>query len=88
MISIDNTIISDDLQEICFVCDLKKCKGACCIEGDAGAPLVAEEISILEDELEHIKPYMTDSGIAEIDTNGVFDYDAWGNFVTPLVNHC
>lgn len=88
MISIDNTIISDDLQEICFVCDLKKCKGACCIEGDAGAPLDAEEISILGDELEHIKPYMTDSGIAEIDTNGVFDYDAWGNFVTPLVNHC
>ena len=87
MISIDNTIISDDLKEICFVCDLKKCKGACCVEGDAGAPLDEEEISLLEDEIEAIKPFMTDSGIAEIEQTGVFDYDALGNYVTPLVNH-
>lgn len=87
MISIENTIISDDLKELCFVCDLKKCKGACCIEGDAGAPMEANEISILEDEIEFIKPYMTEAGIAAIESNGVFDYDEWGNFVTPLVNH-
>lgn len=61
MISIENTIISDDLKELCFVCDLKKCKGACCIEGDAGAPMEANEISILEDEIELIKPYMTEA---------------------------
>jgi hypothetical protein len=87
MISIDNTIISDDLNDVCFVCDLKKCKGACCVEGDAGAPMDAEEISILEDEIDAIKPFMTQAGINEVEQNGVFDYDAWGNFVTPLVNH-
>ncbi|MFZ4399141.1 MAG: DUF3109 family protein [Bacteroidales bacterium] len=86
MISIDNTIISDDLNEVCFVCDLKKCKGACCVEGDAGAPLDAEEISILEDEIDVIKPYMRPEGIAVIEQNGVFEMDAWGNTVTPLVN--
>ncbi|MFZ4739704.1 MAG: DUF3109 family protein [Bacteroidales bacterium] len=87
MISIDNTLISDDLNEVCFVCDLKKCKGACCVEGDAGAPLDANEISILEDEIEVIKPYMTPAGIAVVEQIGVFDYDDWGNMVTPLVNH-
>ena len=86
MISIDNTIISDDLKEVCFACDLTKCKGACCVEGDAGAPLDAEEISILEDEIEIIKPFMTAEGIAVIEQTGVFDYDDWGNMVTPLVN--
>jgi hypothetical protein len=86
MISIDNTIISDDLNEVCFVCDLKKCKGACCVEGDAGAPLDTEEISILEDEIEVIKPYMRAEGITVVDEVGVFEMDAWGNMVTPLVN--
>ncbi len=87
MISIDNTIISDDLNRICFVCDIKKCKGGCCIEGDAGAPLEAHEISIMEDEIEEIKAFMSEPGISEIEKNGVFDYDAWGNYVTPLINH-
>ncbi|NVN94556.1 MAG: DUF3109 family protein [Bacteroidetes bacterium] len=87
MISLDNTIISDDLEDVCFVCDIKKCKGACCVEGDAGAPLDAEEISILENEIEVIKPYMTAEGIAVVEQTGVFVLDDWGNMVTPLVNH-
>jgi hypothetical protein len=87
MISIDNTLISDDLNNVCFVCDLKKCKGGCCVEGDAGAPLEMEEIGILEDEIEVIKPYMTAEGIAVVEKDGVFEYDDWGNMVTPLVNH-
>ncbi len=86
MISIDNTLISDDLKEVCFACDITKCKGACCVEGDAGAPLDAEEISILEDEIEVIKPYMTAEGIASVEQSGVFVIDDWGNMVTPLVN--
>ena len=49
MITIDNTIISNELIEKKFVCDLKKCKGECCVEGDEGAPLEEEEISIIED---------------------------------------
>jgi len=85
MIRLLNTLISDDLKEVCFACDMEKCKGACCIEGDAGAPLEEEEISLLEDHIACIKPFMVPAGIEEIEVNGVFDYDAAGKFVTPLV---
>lgn len=86
MIVIDNTIVSDDLKEACFVCDLSKCKGACCVEGDAGAPLDEAEISILEDSIDYIYPYMRQESVREIERNGVFDYDEYGHYVTPLVN--
>jgi hypothetical protein len=86
MIVIDNTTISDDLSLVRFVCNLKKCKGACCVEGDAGAPLLEEEISALEDAIDAVKPFMTEKGCEVIDSLGVFDYDAAGDFVTPLVN--
>ena len=86
MLSIENNLVSDDLSRVKFVCDLKKCHGACCVEGDAGAPLDEEEISILEDCLDQIKPYMTAAGREEVERVGVFDYDANGKFVTPLIN--
>jgi hypothetical protein len=85
MIQLENTLISDDLKMVHFSCDLEKCKGACCIEGDAGAPLEEEEISLLEDYINEIKPYMVEGGIREVEQLGVFDYDAEGKFVTPLV---
>lgn len=87
MIVIDNTIISEDIRDIRFCCDLKKCKGACCIEGDAGAPIEEEEISLLEDFIDEIKPYMTNEGIKVIESNGIFDFDEKGEYVTPLVNN-
>ena len=86
MITIDNTIISNELIEKKFVCDLKKCKGECCVEGDEGAPLEEEEISIIEDYIDRIKPYMTEEGRKVVEKIGVFDYGADGDFVTPLVN--
>jgi len=86
MIAIDNTLISVDLGSVCFACDLQACKGECCVDGDAGAPLDEEEISIIEDNLDEIIPYMTEEGIEEVDAKGVFDYDMNGNYVTPLVN--
>lgn len=86
MIIIDKTIVSDDVREVLFCCDPEKCKGACCIEGDAGAPLEEEEISLLEDDLHLIKPFMTEAGREVVKANGVFDYDQHGQFVTPLVN--
>lgn len=85
MIVLDNSIVSDDLNAVCFACDLQHCKGACCIEGDAGAPLEEEEIALLEDQIDAIKPFMTLNGIREIEQNGVFDYDSDGEFVTPLI---
>ena len=86
MIALDNTLCSDDLHKVCFVCDLQKCKGACCVEGDAGAPLDESEIAELEDNLDYIKPFMRPDGIREVEKNGVFDYDSSGQLVTPLVN--
>ncbi|MFH1161317.1 MAG: DUF3109 family protein [bacterium] len=87
MISLENTLISDDLKEVFFCCDLTKCKGACCVEGDAGAPLEEEEIAFLDDYIGEIKPFMTPEGISEIEQTGVFDYDAAGNYVTPLIRN-
>lgn len=86
MISLDNTLISDDIRDSFFCCDLGQCKGGCCVEGDAGAPLEEEEISLIEDCLEFILPYMPPGGQDIVNANGVFDYDAEGNYVTPLVN--
>lgn len=85
MISLDKTLISDDLKEVFFCCDLPKCKGACCVEGDGGAPLMEEEVSQIEEYIEEIMTYMVPAGIGEIGKNGVFDYDEEANFVTPLV---
>ena len=86
MISIENTLISDELKEVLFCCDLAACKGACCVEGDAGAPLEEEEVSLLDDYIEEIKPFMTKGGIEEVEREGVFDYDAESHLVTPLIN--
>jgi hypothetical protein len=86
MIVIENTIVSDDLSRVRFACDLKKCFGACCIEGDAGAPLEMDEVSLLEDHIESIKPFMEPGGIEAVEKNGVFDYDSTRTMVTPLVN--
>ena len=65
MIVLDDKIISNEIKEICFACDLRKCKGACCVDGDAGAPLEEQEISILEDDIDYIKPFMTEAGRKE-----------------------
>ncbi len=86
MIVIDNKTVSDDLRQVKFVCNVKKCKGACCVEGDAGAPLLEEEISEMEDNIDNIKSYMTEKGLEVLEESGVFDYDDSGQFVTPLVN--
>ena len=85
MIVVDNIIVSDEIRDIRFCCDPDKCLGACCIEGDAGAPLEEEEISMLEDDIEDIKPFMRKEGIEVIENTGVFDFDASGEYVTPLI---
>ncbi len=87
MIVVDNTIISDIITEKHFCCDIKKCHGACCIEGDAGAPLESEEVDYLINKFDIIKPYLTNSSIELIESSGVFDYDQEGKYVTPLLNN-
>ena len=86
LLEIQDKVVSIDLFEKKFVCDLTVCKGACCIEGDAGAPLTFEEVSIMEDDLEKIKPFMRPEGIAAVEETGVFYMD-WDNEpVSTLVN--
>jgi len=87
MLSIDHVLISDEILNQYFACDFSACKGMCCVEGDAGAPLEEEEIGIIEDFLEEIKPYMLPEGVQMVEQNGVFDYDADGVLVTPLINN-
>ena len=90
MIAIDNTIVSEHLLDKKFVCDLAACKGECCVAGDSGAPLEEEEISLLEDVLDTVKPYLPASGVKAIEKQGVFVIDDDGDYTTPLVDgkHC
>ena len=87
MLSVEDVLISDEVLNQYFACDLSACKGRCCVEGDAGAPLEEEEISVLEDFLDEIVPYMLPEGVQMVEQNGVFDYDVDGVLVTPLINN-
>ena len=87
MIQVEDKIISLDVFEKQFVCDLNACKGACCVEGDSGAPLLDEEAEILDRIYEKLKPYMTQEGILEVENKGVAIYDSDGDLTTPLVNN-
>ena len=86
MIIIDNVLVSDLLVEEQFVCDLSKCKGACCEDGDAGAPLDNKEKEYVKQFYEKVKPYMTKEGIQEVKEVGPYLYDREFGWVTPTVN--
>lgn len=86
IVEIDNKLISTELFDRKFVCDLNACKGACCVEGDNGAPITLEEVDILEDILEEVKPFMRAEGIAAVEDQGVFYMDQWNQPATTLVN--
>ncbi|ANI88739.1 hypothetical protein A9P82_05235 [Arachidicoccus ginsenosidimutans] len=87
MIVIDNILISDEVISEQFVCDLSKCKGGCCEDGDAGAPLEDKELKELENNYEVVKPYMTKSGIAEIEKQGLYVHDRYFGWVTPTIDN-
>lgn len=86
MIQINDKILSRDILEVNFCCDIAHCKGICCVEGNAGAPLEIDEVDILEAEYENYKPYMTPEGIVSIEKNGFMVVDEDGDYTTPLVN--
>lgn len=85
MIKIENTLISQDLVEKEFYCDLNKCHGACCVKGDAGAPLQAKEVDLLPKIIDKIKPYLSEHGISAIEEQGTHVIDDENETVTPLI---
>ncbi len=87
MFLIDKVLLSDHLLEKQFVCDLSKCKGACCVEGDAGAPLLTEELAILEDIYESVKPFLSQEGIEKMEESGLYVQDTDGSYTTPVINN-
>ncbi|MDD4820443.1 MAG: DUF3109 family protein [Flavobacteriales bacterium] len=87
MIQIKNTLISDDILTECFVCDIQKCKGECCIAGDSGAPVDENEKSIMEKILPEVLPYMTEKGRSTAEKLGAWVVDSYDQTsVTPLVD--
>ena len=87
MIQIDDKLISEDIFAESFVCNLTKCKGVCCVDGDTGAPLDKDELPILDEIFPKIKPYLRPEGVKAIEEQGTWiidDYD--GGYVTTLVN--
>ena len=90
MIIVENTLVSEDILDVKFVCDLNACKGQCCVQGDEGAPLEKDEIEILKEIKEEVLPYMTEEGIRVIEKEGVYALSDDNELVTPLVNkeHC
>lgn len=85
MIEIDNKIVSLELFSEHFICDLGQCGGACCIHGDAGAPLSDQEAEQLESELDRILPFMRPEGLKAVDEQAAWTIDTDGEKVTPLV---
>lgn len=87
MVQIGDKLISEDIFSEEFVCNLSRCKGACCVEGDVGAPLDREETKILEDIFDKIKPYLRSEGVRALEEQGTWTVDpSDGDFVTPMVN--
>lgn len=87
MIVLNNSIVSDDVADRKFVCDLQRCKGACCVEGDLGAPLEEDELLIIEDILPEVLPYLSEEGRAAIEKEGPFLLDEEGDFSTTTIDN-
>ncbi len=85
MIKVGKILVSDDLVTENFICDLEKCKGACCVEGESGAPLDEEELPVFEKIYKKVKPYLTNDGIKAIEEQGLYVKDSDDDWVTPLM---
>lgn len=86
MFQLGKSIVSEEIIENDFVCNLNACKGACCVEGEAGAPLEKEELSVMEEIYPKVKPFLREQGIRAIEEQGVYIKGVDGEWETPLVN--
>ncbi|MCH5334901.1 MAG: DUF3109 family protein [Alistipes sp.] len=87
MIEIDGKIVSTDILTEHFCCDLDGCRGECCVDGNAGAPLEQEEAVVLRTEYANYRPYMTSKGIEAVERDGFAVIDCDGDLTTPLVDN-
>ena len=85
MVEIGNVLISDQVLEEQFVCDLTKCKGGCCVDGDAGAPLERKELKELDNVFEAVLPYLSEASRKELERMGRYVYDREFGWVTPTI---
>ena len=86
ILQVEDVLISADILTERFCCDLNVCKGECCIEGDAGAPVTLDEIASIEDSLDVVWPDMSASAQSVVDRQGVSYIDQEGDLVTSIVN--
>jgi hypothetical protein len=87
MFQLGKTLVSEDIIENDFVCNLNACKGACCIDGDAGAPLEKEEAKVLQDIYPKVKPFLRKEGIKAIEQQGTYITSSEGDLETPLIDN-
>lgn len=86
MLAIQSTLVSEEIIEKHFVCDLNACKGACCVKGDYGAPLEDDELKQLEKTWPKVKPYLAEAGVKAIEKQGKYVLYEGKEWVTPLVS--
>lgn len=86
MIIIDNILISDDIITEEFICNLSKCKGGCCVDGDAGAPLNKEELKQIKAAYKVIKEELSEEAKTEIKRSGPYTTEEGFGYVTPAIN--
>jgi hypothetical protein len=86
MIKVGDVLISDQVVDEHFVCDLIRCKGACCVDGDAGAPLENNELEQLNDAYKFVLPYLTKESVRELEEQGKYIYNTEFGWVTPTVS--
>ena len=86
MLIVDDKLISTEVMTEEFMCNLRACRGACCHEGDSGAPLELDECATLEDIYPSVKPFLTPRGIAEIEARGLYEFvEESGTFAAPCI---
>jgi len=86
MIAIDHVLVSDQVITDAFVCDLTQCKGACCVDGDAGAPLDRKELQKIDEVFDAVLPYLSEESVREINQQGRYVYEKEYGWVTPTIN--
>ena len=85
MLIVGNVLVSEELIDKCFCCDLEQCKGLCCVEGDLGAPVAPDEVAELEEYYPNFQKYMTEEGVAVVEDGGTLVFNGGDSFDTPLM---